>query len=906
MKTVDQKTLLTNGLKNLWGQHSLKTLCAENVAKLSTENRQALLCYISHLLIQPSLTEQVAKNFPQIVLQLLHIAKDWNKLQTLFRNISPSLHIMIYENESERHKKICVALGKLIMFHPDALRFSLEYFEKYPAPFTYLFSHSEVAWNRAIYVDEQVSDYDIIASCYSFLSTSCDHFRQCWNWAAFTELLRRYKHNRKLMWVGLNCLATVTGMSDSERRYLLHGQNATENYLIEFDEYTEKLSNIKVVSSDILEAPSSDSCSMLGSVITVAGFQFPVVDPTKQRDEPLQRGVQTTEQNLRSLALALVSGRAICLQGPVGSGKTALVEHFANLTGRGGLPHLTKIQLGDQTDSKMLLGSYRCTDIPGEFVWQSGVLTEAVEKGYWLLLEDIDSAPSDLASVLASLLETRHLFVPGYRDSIPVARGFQLFLTRRFTKSGSEKISVSSSLLESHWITVDIKPLKKAELLQVVKGVFPVLEHSAENLINTFSVFSQGRHEENPEQMVKNPIKKRILEELKQKLGSGRLTSTRDLLKWAVRCSEVYKHSPKGNKDAALNVYADAVDIFCLSENKKDVRIAGAKAVGSFLSVLVDADNYLNVHKPTISETDRQITVGRATLLKKKTDEIAIQCAQRIALVPPVVRLLEGVARAIQFCEPVLLVGETGTGKTFLIQHLAQRTGNPLLVINMNQQSETTDLLGGYKPMDLKFIVRPVREKFERLVRNLAWEDGLKFLVKLAREYHSRNWKMVLLMMKRKTSSVLKKLRKKSNPSEEITTMISNWKQLSGDLSRLEKQISSNAMAFTFIEGSLVRAVREGKWVLLDEINLAPPETLECLSGLLEDGAVGSLRLLERGDEQPVPRHKDFRLFACMNPATDVGKKELPAGLRNRIVFQQKVDCDLWLSYFFIMYDDHI
>jgi len=35
-----------------------------------------------------------------------------------------------------------------------------------------------------------------------------------------------------------------------------------------------------------------------------------------------------------------------------------------------------KVQLGDQTDSKMLLGSYRCTDVPGEFVWQPGVLTQ--------------------------------------------------------------------------------------------------------------------------------------------------------------------------------------------------------------------------------------------------------------------------------------------------------------------------------------------------------------------------------------------------------------------------------------------------------------------------------------------------------------------------------------------------
>ena len=44
--------------------------------------------------------------------------------------------------------------------------------------------------------------------------------------------------------------------------------------------------------------------------------------------------------------------------------------------GRNSAAHVMKVQLGDQTDSKMLLGSYRCTDVPGEFVWQPGVLTQ--------------------------------------------------------------------------------------------------------------------------------------------------------------------------------------------------------------------------------------------------------------------------------------------------------------------------------------------------------------------------------------------------------------------------------------------------------------------------------------------------------------------------------------------------
>lgn len=37
------------------------------------------------------------------------------------------------------------------------------------------------------------------------------------------------------------------------------------------------------------------------------------------------------------------------------------------------------------------------------------------------------------------------------------------------------------------------------------------------------------------------------------------------------------------------------------------------------------------------------------------------------------------------------------------------------------------------------------------------------------------------------------------------------------------------------------------------------------------------------------PVHKDFRLFACMNPATDVGKKSLPENVRSRF-------CEFYVS----------
>ena len=61
---------------------------------------------------------------------------------------------------------------------------------------------------------------------------------------------------------------------------------------------------------------------------------------------------------------------------------------------------------------------------------------------------------------------------------------------------------------------------------------------------------------------------------------------------------------------------------------------------------------------------------------------------------------------------------------------------------------------------------------------------------------------------------------------------------------------------------------------------MAPASVLECLSQLLE--SEGSITLYKAGDYKNIPRHTDFRLFACMNPATDTGKAGLAPGLRNR------------------------
>lgn len=88
------------------------------------------------------------------------------------------------------------------------------------------------------------------------------------------------------------------------------------------------------------------------------------------------------------------------------------------------------------------------------------------------MLEDIDSASSDLAAVLVSLIENKSLCVPGFRDRIVPATGFQLFLTQRVittTNGYYQKQNIATDLLAKHFIQVNVEPLSKSELIEVIE-----------------------------------------------------------------------------------------------------------------------------------------------------------------------------------------------------------------------------------------------------------------------------------------------------------------------------------------------------------------------------------------------------------------------------------------------------
>lgn len=97
--------------------------------------------------------------------------------------------------------------------------------------------------------------------------------------------------------------------------------------------------------------------------------------------------------------------------------------------------------------------------------------------------------------------------------------------------------------------------------------------------------------------------------------------------------------------------------------------------------------------------------------------------------------------------------------------------------------------------------------------------------------------------------------------------------------------------SFTFKPGPLAVAMRQGAWLLIDEINLAPPAVMSMLAPLLD----GQASVTVPGTGRMLAAAPGFRIIATGNSARYAGRQPLPMSLRNR--FQARgVSCSMTVA----------
>lgn len=217
-----------------------------------------------------------------------------------------------------------------------------------------------------------------------------------------------------------------------------------------------------------------------------------------------------------------------------------------------------------------------------------------------------------------------------------------------------------------------------------------------------------------------------------------------------------------------------------------------------------------------------------------------------LAKTSPVEAALRSLILNIKKKKPTLLVGETGAGKTALIQYLCKnseyffRSKVDLKILNMSSDFDGSDLIGGYQSID-----------FDKKVKDLYKKAKLEIPKSLD--------KRVVLerLLGNCTGPVL----------DEVKLL----------LSALDKKVP-----FYYKEGVLTEAMKNGAWILMDEINLCSTETLGLIEAVLSKDEIV---LYESGNFVPMKIHPGFMVFACMNPHGDFGKKKFDSNVFNRIIF---------------------
>ncbi|KAJ4957407.1 hypothetical protein NE237_024518 [Protea cynaroides] len=822
-------------------------------------------------------------------------------------DVEDDVYIIDFYDRSGRglklHELTSLAFCRALDLAPFLLRFVLNYFDFAPPPFQRLLATDSTS---QLIEKDGTHLLNAVRTSFRFLLIKPKVFSELWDWSCFLNLVQHSLNvgsgnNPELLkveinWCGIQILSIVLRMSESDRAKSCFGLDAENSLscLLRWDQFCQDVSLEK--ASWYLERTEQQKGDFVDGTINFDQEyclqSFGLLCSEGSSLEPSSRnrwlspcGIKSAggpfvltsavKKSFEMVLLAVSQKWPVLLYGPTGSGKTALISKLAQVSGN----KVLFIHMDEHMDGKTLIGSYVCTEIPGEFRWQPGSLTQAVLRGLWVVFEDIDKAPSDVQAILLSLLESSSSFVTSHGEAVSVSESFRLFATVSISKRVSSLNSEGRISLGVLWRRVMIGPSSNKDLLDIVNVWYPNLEVIAEKLIETFERVNAVPSHQHGGFQVGNPASS----------GAFGRFSLRDLLKWCKRITGLGFNfvGPRLSAYECKSIYKEAVDIFASSSASLENRLLMKKEISKIWEVpITEAERLYPLNKPIIQDLQSELQVGR----------IALKCTQFHCQKRPFVdirsslHVLEKIACSVKYNEAVLLVGETGTGKTTLVQSLAMRLCRPLTVLNLSQQSDVADLLGGFKPTDARFVCIPLYNEFQELFsRTFSAKENEDYLVRLGKHISDKNWKMLLNGFQKALTFFKKQVyeiggsgcgtKRKRPLAEELPKA---WESFSIKLDSARRQIgASTCMAFSFVEGAFVTALRNGHWILLDEVNLAPPEMLQRIIGVLE-GEQGSFCLAERGDVNYIDRHPDFRIFACMNPATDAGKRDLPYLLRSR------------------------
>ena len=212
---------------------------------------------------------------------------------------------------------------------------------------------------------------------------------------------------------------------------------------------------------------------------------------------------------------------------------------------------------------------------------------------------------------------------------------------------------------------------------------------------------------------------------------------------------------------------------------------------------------------------------------------------------------------------PCVIQGVTASGKTHLIRLFCELLGNKPLIIDINNDKGISILLKQFEPKEKleKDKIKKIRKKIKKLIQKekILFEDEIPNILNVdnSDEWLPSHFRNLLKLLEDRSSDI----------NNENLLLFSELKSLLNEQLLFFKHLS-------YEDSSFIKAMINGKWVILDGIESSQPELYQKLSSLC-DLENPKLTIYDNGQENVYTKkaknrkfriHPNFRLFITYNP----------------------------------------
>jgi midasin len=296
---------------------------------------------------------------------------------------------------------------------------------------------------------------------------------------------------------------------------------------------------------------------------------------------------------------------------------------------------------------------------------------------------ELNLAPSDVLEALNRLLDdNKELLIPETGEIVRPQAGFSLFATQNPPGLYGGRKPLSRAF-RNRFLELNISDLPSAEIEEIVTQSCGIAVKFSKMMVAVMIELQKRRQQSSLFQ---------------GKYGS---ITTRDLIKWGRR-------QPQSAMEVAEEGYMLLAEKLRSEDEKKGVEevlnsvckvqiltdmlyeyppVGGERKLSKMVNTLIgsDADSGSSVKGGDLNEL-------RNLQGKLRAGEVTVEGVKGVAITASLRRLWRLTGRCVAHNEPVLLIGETGCGKTMGCQLLAKQRGQRIRILNCHQSTEVSTL----------------------------------------------------------------------------------------------------------------------------------------------------------------------------------------------------------------------